>query len=85
MKTKFYNNLPTRELPDDSIYAPGRNIVEDIMDGKRVEESAMDVEVYSEDFVNNTLKGKPKVRYWRGALTGMVWIVNTFLWATAWV
>jgi 1-acylglycerone phosphate reductase len=85
VKTKFLDNMPDKKLPQDSIYSAGKEIIEGVMSGRKMEDIAVDVDIYAEQFVDNALKPKPKVRYWSGGNVGMIWAVYTFLWPTIWV
>jgi 1-acylglycerone phosphate reductase len=85
IKTKFFDNAPDIKLPADSIYAPAKDIIEDIAGGSMVEKNGMDVDVYAEGVVNNALKSNPTKNQWLGGSTGPIWFLGTFLWSTVWV
>lgn len=84
VRTKFYDNIPTQTLPDNSVYLPAKKQVELIMSGKMAQQG-FDVNEYAESVVRNSLKGSPTVYHWVGTSVSSVWIVSNFLWHTAWV
>lgn len=84
IKTKFFDNSPGIKLPADSLYAPGKDIIEPIAGGS-LAKNGMDVDVYAEGVVKNALKSNPTKNQWLGASTGPIWFVGTFFWSTIWV
>lgn len=83
--THFFDNIPTSKLPEDSIYASGREKVEWAMNGGLVEKDGTDVNDYARAVVKNALKKSPKAVHWTGSNTGVIWLAGTFLWHTFWV
>jgi 1-acylglycerone phosphate reductase len=85
IKTKFFDNTLGVKLPANSIYAPGKDIIEPIAGGELVLNSGMDVDVYADGVVKNALKSNPTKNPWLGASTGPIWFAGTFFWSTIWV
>lgn len=85
IKTHFFDNSPGIKLPADSLYAPGKDIIESIAGGSLVEKNGMDVDVYAEGVVKNALRSNPTKVQWLGASTRPIWFVGTFFWSTIWV
>jgi 1-acylglycerone phosphate reductase len=84
--TRFMENLasPPR-LPPNSLYSPAKKEVEELMLGELALENAMKVEVYAEGVASNALKSNPKKIQWIGGETFLIWLGDTFGWATIWV
>jgi hypothetical protein len=56
------------------------------MTGKKADDAALDVEIYAERFVKNTLWKRPKARYWSAVNSTSVWAVERILGGgTVWV
>jgi len=85
IKSHFFDNLPTTKLPLNSIYNPGREEIEQVLNGNFVQPNATDVDVYARGVVKNALKTKPNVNYWIGDSSFVIWFLSTFLWHTIWV
>jgi hypothetical protein len=79
VETKFLQNMQTRSLPRNSVYLPAKAVVEAAMSGKAMEDRAMDVDVYAEEFVKNALAARPSVRYWSAVDSWRVWAVERIL------
>ncbi|KAG0652607.1 Cyclochlorotine biosynthesis T [Hyphodiscus hymeniophilus] len=84
IKTKFFENSPGIKLPADSIYAPGKDIIEPIAAGSSVQNMLMDVDFYAEGVVKNALKSNPTKNQWLGGGIWMIWSVATFGFSTVW-
>lgn len=84
MTSHFIDNLPTRKVKEDSIYAPGRKGIEALMNGTAVKGNHTSAQAYAEQVVRNAMKKNPKKRIWVGGVVMAIWTVSTFLWATAW-
>ncbi|KAF7924498.1 hypothetical protein BELL_0041g00370 [Botrytis elliptica] len=84
VKTNFFDNQPSVKLPDNSPYAPARDIVESAAAGHAVLSNAVDVDVYANKVVKNALKKHPQTHQWAGGDAWVVWFVSTFLWHTIW-
>jgi short-subunit dehydrogenase len=84
--TRFMENLasPPR-LPQNSLYSPAKKEVEELMLGELALENAMKVEAYAEDVASNALKSNSKKIQWIGGETFLIWLGDTFGWATIWV
>lgn len=85
VKTKFFENQPSVKLPENSLYGPGRDIVESAAAGDVVLRDAEDVDVYANKVVENALKKHPQTHQLAGGNAYLVWFVATFLWHTIWV
>jgi 1-acylglycerone phosphate reductase len=85
VKTHFFDNTPGIKLPTDSLYVPGKDIVESIAGGSEAEKVAMDVDVYAAGVVKNALKRSPTKVQWLGGSTWTIWFLGTFFWSTIWV
>jgi hypothetical protein len=82
--SNFLSNLPTTKVKETSIYAPGKEKIEALMDGRSVKENHTSADTYAETVVKNVMRRNPKKRIWEGGVVGAIWFVTTFLWATAW-
>ena len=82
--TRFMENLASR-LPPNSLYSPAKKEVEELMLGELALENAMKVEAYAEGVASNALKSNPKKIQWIGGETFLIWLGDTFGWATIWV
>lgn len=86
VRTKFFDNLPhVPRLPENPLYYLGRDEVEPSMAGKGLDNPVMDVDIYAEKVVSNTLKANPTKRQWVGGSAFQVWLVSVFGWDTIWV
>lgn len=85
VQTKFFENLPSVNLPENSVYAPARDIVEHAAAGSILLENAEDVDVYADKVVENALKKNPQTHQLAGAGAYKVWFAATFFWHTIWV
>jgi hypothetical protein len=79
VKTKFLQNMQTRSLPPNSVYLPAKEVIDTALSGKVMEDRAMDVDVYAEEFVRNALAARPSVRYWSAVDSWRVWAVERIL------
>ena len=73
-------------LPPTSIYAPASPIIARVASHIELEESAMPVEQYAEQVVNDLLRaasGPPPVQVWRGTNAKLIWFGRRFLPFTA--
>ncbi|KAK6600328.1 IBR finger domain protein (short-chain dehydrogenase) [Botrytis cinerea] len=84
IKTKFFDNQPSVTLPDDSPYAPARDIVEHAAAGHVISSTGEDVDVYAKKVVKNALKKKPQTHQWTGGDAWPVWFASTFFPHTIW-
>ncbi|KAB8297997.1 hypothetical protein EYC80_001770 [Monilinia laxa] len=84
VKTKFFENQPSVKLPENSLYAPARDIVEHAAAGNVLLENAEDPDVYANKVVENALKKHPQTHQLAGGNSYRVWFVATFLWHTVW-
>jgi hypothetical protein len=82
--SNFLSNLPTTKIKPSSIYAPGKEKIEALMDGRSVKGNHTSAKKYAETVVLNIMRRNPKKRIWVGGVVGAIWFVSTFLWATAW-
>jgi 1-acylglycerone phosphate reductase len=85
VKTHFFDNSPGIKLPVDSLYAPGKDIIESTAGGSKAVKIAMDVDIYAEGVVKNALKRSPTKVQWLGGSTWNIWFLGTFFWSTIWV
>lgn len=86
VKTKFFDNqAASPHLPADSLYSPAKEEMEYVMAGTDIEKDAMDVDVYARQVVENVLKRSPKKIHWVGGSSSLIWLADTFGWATIWV
>ncbi|CAD6448630.1 8206903f-48bd-4ae8-b69e-0cb7d3398fd3 [Sclerotinia trifoliorum] len=84
VRTKFFDNQPSVRLPENSPYAPARDIVEHAAGGDEELASAMDVDVYTNKVVENALKKNSQTHQWAGGNAWTVWFVSTFFPHTIW-
>ncbi|KAJ8060543.1 hypothetical protein OCU04_010859 [Sclerotinia nivalis] len=84
VRTKFFENQPSVRLPDNSPYAPARDIVEPAAAGDVELKTAVDVDVYTNKVVENALKKNPQTHLWVGGDAWTVWFASSFLWHTIW-
>lgn len=84
-KTKFFENSSGIKLPADSLYAPGKDIIESVAAGSVVKKDAMDVDVYAKSLVKNALKSNQTKNQWLGGSSRIIWFAGTFFWSTIWV
>lgn len=85
VRSRFFENLPTKHLIDGSIYAPARDKIESTMNGVAVGNGALSAEKYADQVLANALQKSPQKRQWAGGLATLIWLASTFLWDTAWV
>jgi hypothetical protein len=71
--------MHTPSLPPNSVYLPARAFIDVALSGKEMEDRAMDVDVYAEEFVRNALRARPSVRYWSAVDSWRVWAVERIL------
>lgn len=76
--SNIFQNMPTRVLPKDSIYAPAREVVEEAMAGTRLP-AAITAENWAEQVARDLLAAKPPTHVWRGQSAWMVWFIKRFL------
>ncbi|TGO29450.1 hypothetical protein BPAE_0015g00960 [Botrytis paeoniae] len=84
VKTKFFDNQPSVKLPDNSPYAPARDMVESAAAGHIILSTAVDVDVYANKVVKNALKKHPQTHQLAGGDAWTIGFVSTFLWHTIW-
>ncbi|KAF5872415.1 putative short-chain dehydrogenase protein [Botrytis fragariae] len=84
VKTKFFDNQPSVKLPDNSPYAPARDMVETAAAGHIILSTAVDVDVYANKVVKNALKKHPQTHQLAGGDAWAVWFLSTFFWHTIW-
>lgn len=86
VQTKFMDNLASPpHLPPNSLYSPAKKEVEELMLGELALKNAMKVELYAEGVASNALNSNPKKVLWLGGETFLIWLGDTFGWATIWV
>ena len=85
IKTRFFDNALGVKLPAESLYTPGKDIIEAVTGGFLIVKYGMSVDLYAEGVVKNALRRYPTKNQWLGGSTGPIWFVGTFLWSTAWV
>jgi 1-acylglycerone phosphate reductase len=85
IKTRFFENLPIKSLPPNSVYAAGEEELKIAFSGSYIYKDGSEADVYARAVVKNALKRSPKVNHWVGHSTFVGWFVDTFLWATFWV
>lgn len=84
IKTRFFDNSAGIKLPADSLYGPGKDIIESTAAGSHIKDF-MNVDVYAEEVVKNALKTNPKKVQWLGGSSWVIWFAGTFFWSTIWV
>ncbi|KAI9649590.1 hypothetical protein NHQ30_002171 [Ciborinia camelliae] len=84
VKTKFFDNQPSVKLPENSLYAPARDIVEHAAAGNVIMKNAEDVDIYADKVVENALKKYPQTHQLAGGMAYSIWFASTFLWHTIW-
>lgn len=85
VRTKFLDNQPSVTLPEGSVYAPARELVESAASGAQVEKHTVDRMSFAEKVVGNALKKNPQTHHLSGGSAWTVWFAGTFLWHTIWV
>ncbi|GAB7342009.1 hypothetical protein MBLNU457_g0300t1 [Dothideomycetes sp. NU457] len=60
-------------LPEDSIYAPAKEIIEDSMLGKTIEDRSITAESWARHVVSGILKSNPSYRLWKGTESTIAW------------
>jgi hypothetical protein len=70
------SNLPTTKIKLSSIYAPGKEAIEALMDGRAVKGNHTSAEKYAETVVKNVMRRNPKNRIWVGCVVGAIWFVS---------
>ncbi|RVX73116.1 hypothetical protein B0A52_02243 [Exophiala mesophila] len=88
VKSNFHRNMgPTgkQKLSDESIFAPAREIINDVMSGTHFIEVAIEADDYAQDVVKALLKNPkcPPVQLWKGKDAWLVWLGRTILPFTA--
>ena len=83
--TNFITNQPGTEVAPGSIYAPAKESIENVMNGKAVAKNFVDADVYAREVVANVLRKRPVKRQWAGGVARLIWAVSAMLWATVWV
>ncbi|RAL63921.1 hypothetical protein DID88_003109 [Monilinia fructigena] len=66
VKTRFFENQPSVKLPENSLYAPARDIVEHAAAGNVLLENAEDPDVLANKVVENALKKHPQTHQLAG-------------------
>lgn len=85
VKSKFFENQPTTNLPEDSYYFAAKNEIEFAAGGGVVTENQVDVDGYAETVVRNALKSNPSTNQYAGGAATMMWMVERFVWHRIWV
>lgn len=85
VRTNFHRNDAATQLPENSIYAPVKEVIGRTVSGKAFEHMEMDVNEYAGQVVKNVLKSRPTLRQYAGGRVTIMWAIYTFLWATVWV
>ncbi|KAI1208019.1 putative short-chain dehydrogenase/reductase [Annulohypoxylon truncatum] len=77
VNSKLFDNAPTR-LPDDSVYAPVRQVIE----GREFLRDAtfVEAEVYARQVVADLLRPSVRLNVWRGGMVMFGWILSWFGW-----
>lgn len=88
VQSNFQKNLgpgSKQELTDQSIFAPAREIVDDVMSGAHFAAVAIGADGYAKDVVKALLKNPkcPPVQLWKGKDAWLVWLGRTILPFTA--
>ncbi|KAI1371310.1 putative short-chain dehydrogenase/reductase [Hypoxylon crocopeplum] len=78
VNTELFNNAPPTKLPEDSMYRP----VREFMEQRKMLEKApyMEPEVYARKVVDELLRSSVKKVIWQGGLTTFAWILSWFGW-----
>lgn len=85
VRTKFFENTTAATLPANSLYAPAAEEIGIVQSGAFTGDSAQDVDSYARVVVKNALKKSPAPIQWAGGSAFLVWLLDTFLWATYFV
>lgn len=83
IKTKFYANAEGCVLPQDSMYAPVRKVMESGVTGRHA--SAMQdytAEKYAREVVSNTMSWWPRKNIWLGSSAATTWLGYNLMSAT---
>lgn len=60
-------------LPENSIYAPAKEVIEDSMLGRTIEERSISAESWARYVVAEVVKPKPAYRIWKGTESTLCW------------
>jgi 1-acylglycerone phosphate reductase len=85
VRTKFFDNMPTKSLPSGSLYAAGAEEISIVQSGAVAGQDGWDADVFAHSVVTNAMKRTPKLIHWTGDSANVMWYVGTFLWGTFWV
>lgn len=83
--TNFFDNASPTALPPDSLYTPAAEEIRIVETGEAVKDGSQNVDEYARAVVKNTLKRSPNPIPWIGGTVNIMWLVNTFFWATGFV
>ncbi|KAI2616804.1 putative short-chain dehydrogenase/reductase [Hypoxylon sp. NC1633] len=78
INTRLFRNAPPTKLPDDSLYAPAREFIEQ---RKMLDKAPyMEPEVYAKKVVDELLRPHVKHVIWQGGLATFAWVLSWFGW-----
>lgn len=73
MVFKNQNGGSKARLPDNSIYASAREVIEDSMMGKAIEERSISAKSWARHVVSDIVKSDPPYRIWKGTESTRAW------------
>ncbi|KAI1342265.1 putative short-chain dehydrogenase/reductase [Xylariaceae sp. FL0016] len=83
IQTKFYANAKGTVLPDNSIYGPGKGVIEADIAGKAARaRQTLSAERYAKKVVRNALKKRPMKEMWLGGSAEICWLGTRLGWPT---
>nr|POF19902.1 nadph-dependent 1-acyldihydroxyacetone phosphate reductase [Quercus suber] len=87
VKTNFFANVMASEsggptLPANSVYLPGKDILEGRMRGDVLMDNAIDAGIWARQVVGDLTKKSPPLLVWRGSSAFTMWLTTFFpVWA----
>ncbi|QIX02144.1 hypothetical protein AMS68_007661 [Peltaster fructicola] len=78
VKTQFFQNAGTANLPADSIYQPAKDAICYFMEGGDLMTNAMAAETWASRVVGDLSKSSPPLVIWRGTQATQLWLLSFF-------
>ena len=79
VKSRFFDNAAAANsttLPENSIYAAARDIVERVLRAENGQEKSMESNEWAKKVVQDLTRTKPPYQVWRGARARLVWFAS---------
>jgi 1-acylglycerone phosphate reductase len=79
VRTRLFQNLLNQQpaLPSGSLYAPIKEQVQVVMDGKKLFENGQEPQEFAKGVVDNALRTNPQLWFWRGGQATFVWFATS--------